>query len=100
MVSVDECDEAVSLYDKAISLDEKCYDAHLGRGYALKAMDNMPAAIKAFKRAVKFDKNAVEPHVQLQEIYEQIGLDDMADVQKSIIDKLRQRKRKKNNKKD
>lgn len=100
MVSVDECDEAVSLYDKAISLDEKCYDAHLGRGYALKAMENMPAAIKAFKRAVKLDKNAVEPHVQLQEIYEQIGLDDMADVQKSIIDKLRQRKRKKNNKKD
>ena len=96
MVSIDECDEAVTLYEQAISLDDKNYEAHLGYGYALKAVDNMPAAIKAFKRAVKADKAAIEPHIRLQEIYEQIGLDDMADVQKSIIAKLRQRKRKKN----
>ena len=100
MMCIDENDEAIELFDKAIEFDEKNYDAHFGLGMAYKENNDTPAAIKAFKRAVKLDKNAIQPHVQLRDIYESIGLDEMADIQKKHIDKLRQKKQKSNRKKE
>lgn len=60
---------------------------------------DLPAAIKALKRATKASRTAVEPHVKLADIYEKIGLDDLADEHNEIAKQLRSQQKKPRRKK-
>ena len=53
------------------------------------AQNNIPAAVKTYKKAAKADKKRPEPHERLQSIYEKVGLDDLADEEAEIAKRLR-----------
>ena len=55
----------------------------------MEQLRDVPEAIKSYKRAAKADKKRPEPHDRLQAIYEKIGLDDLADEEQEIADRLR-----------
>ena len=55
---------------------------------------DMPAAIKAYKRAVRADKKAVAPLMSLAHLYERIGLDDLAEEYALKARQLRERQMK------
>ena len=61
--------------------------------------NDTPAAIKAYKRAVKASRTAIAPHVALARIYEKIGLDDLADQHSEIAAQLRKQQKKPRRKK-
>ena len=52
-------------------------------------LKHTPEAIKAYKRAIKADKKRPEPHEALADIYDRIGLDDLADEQRALAHRLR-----------
>ncbi len=87
--NIDEIDMAITLLKKAVSINGNNYDAQFLLGIMLKDAGDTPAAIKAFKKAAKANKNAPQPHEQLQYIYEQIGLEDLAEERKEVAKKLR-----------
>jgi len=72
-----------------LKYDKNCYPAHMVMAKLMERMRDIPEAIKSYKRAVKADKKRPEPHERLQGIYEKIGLDDLAEDEQEIADRLR-----------
>ena len=98
MATIDETDQAFACYEQALALDSDCYDAHMGLARMHLDLKHTPEAIKAYKRAIKADKKRPEPHEALADIYDRIGLDDLADEQRTLAKRLRTTpKRKKKN---
>lgn len=89
MATIDETDQAFACYEQALTLDGGCYAAHMGLASLHLDLKHTPEAIKAYKRAIKADKKRPEPHEALADIYDRIGLDDLADEQRAHASRLR-----------
>ena len=98
LMVLDQLDAAEQELKNAISIDMDNYLAHLTMGTLMEAMHDMPMAIKSYKKAAKADKKRPEPHECLQSIYERIGLDDLAEEEAEIAERLRKAIYKKNSK--
>ena len=89
LMTIDQLESAEEELKKALEHDKNCYPAHMTMGEVMELMKDVPEAIKAYKRAVKADKKRPEPHEHLQEIYERVGLEDLADEEAEIAERLR-----------
>ena len=99
MAAIDETDQALACYEQALALDKDCYEAHIALAHLHLGLKHTPEAIKAYKRAAKADKSRPEPHEALADIYDRIGLDDLADEQRQLAARLRQQPKRKTKKK-
>ncbi len=88
-MTIDQLESAEDELRKALKLDKANYRAHMSMGKLMELLKDVPEAIKSYKRAAKADKKRPEPHDCLQAIYEKIGLDDLADDEKELADRLR-----------
>ena len=98
-MTLDQLDNAEEELNKAIELDKNNYLAHMTMAELMELMKDIPEAIKAYKKAAKADKKRPEPHVRLQDIYERIGFDDLADEEEQIAKRLYDALRKKSKRK-
>ena len=89
MMALDEPESAKKELVKALELDKNNYTAHMLMGQLMELEKDVPQAIKSYKRAAKCDKKRPEPHDRLQDIYEKIGFDDLADEEQEIANRLR-----------
>ncbi len=89
MMTLDQLESAVQELKNALELDKQNYLALLTMAELMQKMRDIPAAIKMYKRAAKADKKRPEPHDRLHDIYEKVGLDDLADDEQEIADRLR-----------
>jgi tetratricopeptide (TPR) repeat protein len=89
LMTLDQLESAEDELKKALKLDKNCYQAHMVMAELMEKMRDIPEAIKSFKKAAKADKKRPEPHERLQSIYEKIGLDDLAEDEQEIADRLR-----------
>jgi Tfp pilus assembly protein PilF len=90
MLTLDQPDEAEQELKKALQIDKDNYLAHMTMGELMEeAWRDLPKAIKSYKKAVKADKKRPEPHDRLQAIYEKVGLDDLAEEEQELADRLR-----------
>ena len=89
LITLDQMEEAERELKNALSVDKSYYMAHLTLGELREQQKDVPAAIKAYKKASKDDKKRPEPHERLQAIYERIGLDDLAEEEQLIAERLR-----------
>ena len=89
MMTIDQLESAEDELKKALKLDKNSYPAHMALGELMEQLKDVPEAIKAYKRATKADKKRPEPHERLQTIYEKVGLDDLADEEQEIAERLR-----------
>ncbi len=89
LMALDQTDAAQDELNKAIDLDKNCYRAWMVMGELGELQRDIPRAIKAYKRAAKADKKLPEPHDRLQAIYEKVGLDDLADEEHEVAERLR-----------
>ncbi|MEM9244312.1 MAG: tetratricopeptide repeat protein [Cyanobacteria bacterium P01_F01_bin.153] len=60
MVRGGQYEAALQQYEKALDRDENCYEAWLGKGVALEALQRYEAAIAAYDRAVNIKPNDYE----------------------------------------
>lgn len=97
--TIGETDQALEQLNKILVKNKNCYDALVAAAAIYEKNKDLPAAIKALKRATKASRAAIEPHVKLADIYEKIGLDDLADEHKEIARQLRQQQKKPRRKK-
>ena len=88
-MTLDQLESAEDELKKALELDKNCYRAHMVMAELMEKMRDIPEAIKSYKKAAKADKKRPEPHDRLQSIYEKIGLDDLAEDEQEIADRLR-----------
>ncbi len=101
LLSLDRQQEAMELLKLATETDSKAYQAHFLLARLL-AQDDLPEAIKCYKRAIKADKSRPEPHEALAEIYDTLDLDDLAEqhthqaraLRKAITSKPRRKSKK------
>ena len=89
LMTLDQLESAEDELKKAIELDKNCYQAHMVMAELMEKMRDIPEAIKSYKKAAKADKKRPKPHDRLQSIYEKIGLDDLAEDEQEIADRLR-----------
>ena len=89
LMTLDQLESAEDELKKALELDKNCYQAHMVMAELMEKMRDIPEAIKSYKKAAKADKKRPEPHDRLQSIYEKIGLDDLAEDEQEIADRLR-----------
>ena len=89
MMKLDQFDQAEAELQKALQIDKNCYVAHMTVADMREQQRDIPSAIKSYKKAAKADKKRPEPHERLQAIYEKIGLDDLADEEHEIAQRLR-----------
>jgi len=89
LMTLDQLESAEEELTAALKYDKNCYPAHMVMAKLMERMRDIPEAIKSYKRAVKADKKRPEPHERLQGIYEKIGLDDLAEDEQEIADRLR-----------
>ena len=89
LMTLDQADSAEEALNKALEIDKNNYRAHMTMAELMEQLRDVPEAIKSYKRAAKADKKRPEPHDRLQAIYEKIGLDDLADEEQEIADRLR-----------
>ena len=89
MMAIDLLDSAEEELKRAIELDGSSYPAHMAMAELMELKRDVPESIKSYKRAAKTDKKRPEPHDHLQAIYEKIGLDELADEEHEIADRLR-----------
>ena len=89
LMTLDQLESAEVELKKALELDKNCYQAHMVMAELMEKMRDIPEAIKSYKKAAKADKKRPEPHDRLQSIYEKIGLDDFAEDEQEIADRLR-----------
>lgn len=100
LMTLDQLETAEDELKKALEVDKNNYLAHMTMGKLMEQMKDVPEAIKSYKRATKADKKRPEPHDCLQAIYEKVGLDELADDEKEIANRLRKALyKKKSNKK-
>lgn len=89
LMTLDQPDTAEEELKKALLLDKDNYLALMTMGELMEVQKDLPKAIKSYKKAIKADKKRPEPHERLQAIYEKIGLDDLADEEQEIAQRLR-----------
>ncbi len=89
LMTLDQLESAEDELKKALELDKNYYRAHMVMAELMEKMRDIPEAIKSYKKAAKADKKRPEPHDRLQSIYEKIGLDDLAEDEQEIADRLR-----------
>ena len=89
LIILDQLDSAESELMNAINIDKNCYRAWMLMGEMREAQRDIPEAIKAYKRAAKADKKLPEPHDCLSAIYEKVGLEDLAEDEHEIAERLR-----------
>lgn len=89
MMILDQLENAEKELKKALEIDPKNYTAHMIMGKLMEEFKDIPEAIKSYKRAIKADKKRPDPHDCLNDIYQSIGFDDLADEEKEIADRLR-----------
>jgi tetratricopeptide (TPR) repeat protein len=89
LMALDQLESAEKELEKALELDKTNYAVLFGMGELMEQLHDVPEAIKFYKKAAKADKKRPEPHDRLQAIYEKIGLDDLADEEQEIADRLR-----------
>ena len=89
LTTIDQTDEAIATFTKAIAVNKRSFDAHMGIAEAHYAGKDTPAAIKAYKRAAKAATKRPEPHEALARIYDKLGLDDLAEEEADIAKRLR-----------
>ena len=89
LMTLDQLESAEEELNNALTLDKNNYRALMTIAELREQQHDVPAAIKAYKKAAKADKKRPEPHDRLQAIYEKIGFDDLADEEKEIADRLR-----------
>ena len=89
LAAIGELDSALSLIYKANDVCPDDYGILFAKGCISFRADDLPTAIKSFKKAIKVDKQAIKPHEMLYEIYDKIGLDEFADRERAKIEKLR-----------
>ena len=98
--AIGETDKAVEILNDVLAINKNCYDALLTLAEIYEQDKDIPAAIKAYKRAAKASRVAIPPHLALARIYEKIGLDDLAEDHQEIASKLqRQQQNKKSRRK-
>lgn len=97
--TIGETDQAVELLESLLKTSKNCLDAIMLLAQICEKENDTPAAIKAYKRAVKASRTAIAPHVALARIYEKIGLDDLADQHSDIAAQLRKQQKKPRRKK-
>ncbi len=100
LMTLDQLDSAEEELKKALLIDKDNYLAHMTMGELMEAQRDLPMAIKSYKRAIKADKKRPEPHDKLHAIYERIGLDDLADEEHEIAERLRKALYKKKSKRN
>ncbi len=89
MITLDQLESAEDELKKALRVDKNNYLAHMTMGKLMEQIKDVPEAIKSYKKAAKADKKRPEPHDCLQSIYEKVGLDELADDEKEIANRLR-----------
>ncbi|MBQ6079034.1 MAG: AAA family ATPase [Muribaculaceae bacterium] len=89
MLTLDQPDQAEEDIQKVLAIDKNCYVAHMILGELREQQRDIPEAIKAYKKAARDDKKRPEPHDRLQAIYEKVGLEDLAEEEQEIADRLR-----------
>ena len=89
LMTLDQLESAEEELNNALKLDKDCYPAHMTMAELMERQRDIPEAIKSYKKAAKADKKRPEPHEHLQSIYEKIGLDDLADDEQEIAERLR-----------
>ena len=89
LMTLDQLDTAEQELKNALQLDKDNYLALITTGELMEVQKDLPKAIKSYKKAIKADKKRPEPHECLQAIYEKIGLDDLADEEQEIAQRLR-----------
>lgn len=75
---IGETQQAVDLLEGILRNKRNCFEAIMTLASIYEKEKDTPAAIKAYKRAIRASRNAVEPHIALARIYDVIGLDDLA----------------------
>ena len=89
LMTLDQLDQAKKELERALELDKNNYSAHFFMADLMEQEHDVPEAIKYYKKAAKADKKRPEPHNRLQKIYEKIGLDDLADEEQEIANRMR-----------
>ncbi len=89
LIAIDQLESAEDLLKQAITLDKNNYQAHITMAGLMEHIKDIPGAIKAYKKAAKADKKTPEPHEHLESIYEKLGLDELADGEHEIAERLR-----------
>ena len=89
LMTLDQLDQAKKELERALELDKNNYSAHFFMADLMEQEHDVPEAIKYYKKAAKADKKRPEPHDRLQKIYEKIGLDDLADEEQEIANRMR-----------
>ncbi len=88
LLTIDQPDMAQETFCKALSVDGKSYEALMGLAQTHEQQDDVPAAIKGYKRAIKSATKKPDAHVALANIYNRIGLNDLAQEELDIAKKL------------
>lgn len=99
-MTLDEPEKADQELNNALRLDKDNYLVLMTMGQLMETLRDMPQAIKSYKKACKADKKRPEPHEHLQTIYEKIGLDELADDEHDLAEKLRKALYKKTSKRN
>ena len=88
-MAIDQLESCEELLNQAIEHDKNNYLALMTMGELMELLKDIPEAIKTYKKAAKADKKRPEPHERLETIYEKLGLDDLADEEHEIAERLR-----------
>lgn len=89
LMMLDQQEAAEQELKKALQVDKGNYLAHMLMGELMEIQHDTPMAIKSYKKAVKADKKRPEPHDRLQAIYERVGLEELAEEEQEVADRLR-----------
>ena len=99
LMTIDQLESAEVELKKALDIDKNCYEAHMTMAQLMEMYKDIPEAIKSYKKAAKADKKRPEPHDSLQDIYEKIGFEDLAEIQHEIAERLRKALKKRSTRK-
>jgi tetratricopeptide (TPR) repeat protein len=58
-LSMGETEEALELYDSALTLDRNCYAAWLGKGTAMKLLKRYEEALDCYERALILNRDSI-----------------------------------------
>ena len=78
-------DEAEKVFLDVLKIEKNNVDANYYLGCIYFDKKNIELTIKMLKRAVKADKKSVKCHKKLIEVYDELGLDDLADKHRKIL---------------
>ncbi len=91
----DEMESAEAFYKKVLDIDPKNYEANFLLGIIRYEEKDYGSALKMMKRALRTNKNSIECNSKIAEIYDEIGLDDLAEKHRDLVNALKKNKNKK-----